>query len=115
MIALMAALPNRSRAASGSPTLRASARINPLASADSVLLKKTLQRRPYLAPTAELGGNVVGDVSRPSFDGVEGDDADRVRVLTFNQAADHRRSIGIASSVSRHTLPNLPPKSSSTR
>jgi hypothetical protein len=39
-------------------------------------------------------GNVHGDVLRPAFGGVEGDDADRVGVLTGEKVLNHRLQIG---------------------
>ncbi|WP_407166406.1 hypothetical protein [Bradyrhizobium sp. ORS 111] len=42
----------------------------------------------------ELVGNILGDIARPSFGGVEGHNADRVAVLVVHQTPDQGFAIG---------------------
>jgi hypothetical protein len=46
------------------------------------------------APTAQLLGDVGGNILRPALSGVEADDADGVRILAVEQALDDGLEVG---------------------
>ena len=46
------------------------------------------------ATSPQLIGNINGHIARPAFSRIEGDDADRILVLPFDQIPDQRRAVG---------------------
>jgi hypothetical protein len=51
------------------------------------------RRLKVTAPTNFIG-DILGDIARPAFDGIEADDADRVVVLTVQEVGDHSLQVG---------------------
>ena len=60
-------------------------------------LDERLHRPRHIAifdqASAQLVGDVLGDVARPALGGVEGDDAQRIAILAIDQVADQRLPI----------------------
>jgi hypothetical protein len=50
--------------------------------------------RLQVAATAQLARDVFGNVFRPTFGGIEGDDADRVAILAGQQVLNYRFEVG---------------------
>jgi len=76
-------------------------------------LNEVLQARWHLVvlrnASAQLVGDVHGDIAGPALGGVEGHDANRAAILAVDQVADQRRAVGRLFVGAR---PSRPPKSS---
>ena len=81
---------------------------------DEILQEERNVALLQIATPAQLLGDIAGNVLRPFFGGVEGDDADRAFILALEQVENDRLEFAALSSASRQTGPSRP-RSSITR